>query len=424
MPEIKKRPKIFYGWWVVAASAAIMFYVAGIINQGFTAVFQPIVDEFGWTYTQVSGGAMLRSLEVGLLAPLVGYLVDRWGSRKLVLGGVILVSLGLFSLSRINSLTTFYLSVILVAIGMSSCVGTAFLPTVTNWFRKRVGTAMGLAAVGGGLGGLTVPIVTLLVDNFGWRDALFYLSISVLVVGLPLAMLLRHKPEQYGYLPDGEVLGIGNKSVFTPVSSLPVITAGQVLKTRIFWQLSIASICFTGVTGAIMTHIMPYLSSVGISRTFSSILVLMLSVVNVMGRFGSGWLADKFSTQRVYVVVLILMSMGTLAFAYIVPGSILLIVIFVIFYGLGQAGSQTLRTVILRKYFSSGKFGTILGVADMMMMLGQFGVLIAGWAFDVWDTYRGIWIIYAGLILVGIALIATTPKTVKIKEPESPAMTQ
>jgi MFS family permease len=422
MNPIKKRPKVFYGWWIVSASTLIMLFVPGIINQGFTVIFQPIVQEFGWSYAQVSLGASLRGLEVGILAPLVGFLVDRWGSRRLVFAGIIIIALGLFSLSRVHSLGAFYWSFVLIAIGMSSCVGTVFIPTITNWFHKKIGMAIGLMGAGTGFGGFLVPLITFLVDKYDWRTALFILSLSILVIGLPLSLIIRHKPEQYGYLPDGALEiypDTKNKPVTVIDSSAPVITAKQALRTGVFWHLALASSCFSIVSGSIMTHIMPYLSSVGFSRTFSSTLVLVLSMVSIGGRFGSGWLGDRIDTKRVYMLFLILMTTGTVFFAYVIPGRSWLLVLFVIFYGLGTAGNMTLRPTLLRKYFHSGKFGAILGIADAMMMVGQIGVPLAGWVYDTWGSYHGIWLGYAGVIIVGMILLATTPNSLTIRAPKT-----
>ncbi len=96
----QRPPKVFYGWWIVGACVFILLYTSGVIHFGFTAVVEPIAEEFGWSYAQISLASSLRGLEMGLLAPLVGFLVDRWGPRRLVFGGSILVGLGLLVLSR------------------------------------------------------------------------------------------------------------------------------------------------------------------------------------------------------------------------------------------------------------------------------------------------------------------------------------
>jgi predicted MFS family arabinose efflux permease len=102
------HPKIFYGWYIVGACILIMLFVGGVIDFGFTAVIEPIAKEFGWSYAQISLAASLRGLEIGLLAPLMGLLVDRWGPRRLVLGGSLLICGGLLTLSNVSSLIMFY----------------------------------------------------------------------------------------------------------------------------------------------------------------------------------------------------------------------------------------------------------------------------------------------------------------------------
>ena len=113
--------KIFYGWWIVIASFLVALYTGGVIYYGFTAFFEPIAKEMGWSYTQISLAASLRGLEVGLLAPLVGILADRWGPRKVLFGGILITAAGLFLLSSASSLFTFYVAFALLAIGLSAC---------------------------------------------------------------------------------------------------------------------------------------------------------------------------------------------------------------------------------------------------------------------------------------------------------------
>ncbi len=106
--HVNRNPsRVFYGWWVVGASFFISLYTGGVVFFGFTAVFEPIADEFGWSYAQISLAASIQGLEAGLLAPVTGLLVDRWGPRKLIFGGAIISGLGLILLSRITSLAMF-----------------------------------------------------------------------------------------------------------------------------------------------------------------------------------------------------------------------------------------------------------------------------------------------------------------------------
>jgi MFS family permease len=135
----QKNHSVFYGWWIVGACFWIFLLTGGFVVLGFTAFFEPIANEFGWSYTQISLAASLRGLEMGILAPLIGMFVDRWGPRRLLIGGAIITSLGLILLSRTASLAMFYGSFLLLAVGMSICSSTVLMTAVANWFRRKIG---------------------------------------------------------------------------------------------------------------------------------------------------------------------------------------------------------------------------------------------------------------------------------------------
>ncbi|MFC1916439.1 MFS transporter, partial [Chloroflexota bacterium] len=196
---------MFYGWWIVGAAFVVALYVGGVVFYGFTAIFEPIADELGWSYTQISIAASLRGLEMGLLAPLSGILVDRWGPRRLVFSGAIFAAAGLFVLSHTTSLITFYVAFALIAVAMSFCTMTVLMAVIANWFRRKVGIASGIVVSGFGFSGLIVPLIVRLIELYEWRMTMIILALGMLVTVLPLSFLFRHKPEQYGYLPDGNI---------------------------------------------------------------------------------------------------------------------------------------------------------------------------------------------------------------------------
>ena len=130
---------MFFGWYIVGASFLITLYVSGSINLGFTAVFEPIANELGWSYTQISFAASLRGLETGLLAPVAGMFLDRWGPRPVVVFGALLNGFGLMLLSQVNSLAMFYTAFIFIAAGVSTTTSGLLMTAVANWFQKRAG---------------------------------------------------------------------------------------------------------------------------------------------------------------------------------------------------------------------------------------------------------------------------------------------
>ena len=154
-----KPRRVFYGWWIVVACFFISLYTGGVVFYGFTAFFEPLADKFHWSYAQISFAASLRGMEAGLLAPLVGILVDRWGSRRLLVSGTIISTLGLILLSRTASLAMFYGAFLLLAVGMSICSSTVLMTAVANWFRKKIGIATGIMVSGYGFSGLLVSVI-------------------------------------------------------------------------------------------------------------------------------------------------------------------------------------------------------------------------------------------------------------------------
>ena len=412
-PE-NKHAGIFYGWYIVGACVVITLYTGGVVHFGFTAVFEPIAEEFGWSYAQISLASSLRGLEMGLLAPFMGFLVDRYGPRRLIFAGSLVACAGFLLLSRVDSLFMFYIAFALLAFGMSTTGGTILMTAIANWFHRRVSIAMGIVASGFGLGGLLVPVVTILVDTLEWRTAMIVVGLGMIVIVLPLSFIVRHKPEPYGYQPDGGLIGPVDATDFQsprPVDEIN-IPAKQALRSRTFWQLGISSMCHAFVVGAVVTHMMPYLSSLGIVRSTSSVIAFILPTASIIGRLSSGWLAIRYGSRRVFATSFISMTAGILIFGYISTGMMWLIVPFVITFSLGWGCSVTSRLSLMRESFGRANFGKIMGFISGMMMLGHVtGAPIAGWVYDTWGSYQGAWLAFSILTLAGAALVFTLPVT-------------
>ena len=255
----KKHPKVFYGWWIVSACFLIALYTGGVIFYGFTAIFEPIANELGWSYTQISLAASLRGLEMSLLAPFIGILADRWGPKRLIFSGVVITTVGLILLSYAMSLAMFYGAFILIAIGIGGCSSTVLMIAVVNWFRRHVGIASGIVVSGFGFGGLLIPVIVTLIEMYGWRLTMTILALGMLVIVLPLSLLFRHKPEQYGCLPYGQVKGLVTfDNSLSPSQAVGVdVKVKQVLKSSTFWRIALAFTFQIMVSHAIITHVMP-----------------------------------------------------------------------------------------------------------------------------------------------------------------------
>ena len=409
IPDTKR--KVFFGWYVVIACVIITLYTGGVVNFGFTAVFDPLAKEFGWSYAQISFASSLRGLEVGLLSAAVGLLVDKWGPRKLIIGGSVLIFLGYMVLSRVSSLFMFYAAFALIALGMSACTGTVLLTAVTHWFRRKAGIATGLVASGFGLGGIIVPIVTALIDTFQWRTAMTVVGIGVLLICLPLALLVRHRPEDYGYLPDGDIEPAAKPAgENTRAESEVNRSVWQALRDRAFWHVSLSSMCHSFVVGAVVTHVMPYLGSVGIDRAVASLIALVLPLCSIAGRLSSGVLSGKFGNRGVYSSSFVLMTLGLLSFSAMSPGTLWLAIPFIITFSLGWGFSVISRITLLREHYGRASFGAIIGFNSTIMMIGNVsGAPLAGWSYDTFGSYQGAWIVFGIVTLGGMVLALTIP---------------
>jgi OFA family oxalate/formate antiporter-like MFS transporter len=406
-----KPRQIFYGWWIVGACFFISLYVGGVVFYGFTTLIEPLVDEFGWSYTQISFAASLRGMEMGILAPFVGMLVDRWGPRRLLFSGVIITSLGLMLLSRTTSLATFYGAFVLMAIGMSTCSSTVLMTAVANWFRRKIGIATGIMICGYGFSGLLIPVIVNLIDAYKWRMTLAILTIGLLAVCLPLSLLVRHKPEQYGYLPDGEVSNIEISDDLNKAQTVEAdVGAKQAIKSRTFWHIAVALMCQFIILSAVITHVMPYLTDIGFTRATAGLVAAGIPLASIAGRLGLGWLGDKVDTRRVAAGAFAMMGLGLLCFGFISAEDTWLIVPFLIIFGIGYGGNNTLRASLIREFFGRSRFGTIHGFAVGIMALGTIaGPPLAGWVFDNWKTYQPLWFVFAGLAVVALLSVVTTP---------------
>ncbi len=403
--------KVFFGWWIVLACFIIGTYVAGIVYYSFTAFFEPLIEEFGWSYTQISFAMSLRGLEMSIFAPLLGFLVDRFGSRKLIFCGTITVGFGLILLSITQSLAMFYGSFLLICFGAGGCASIVFMSTAANWFSKNVGKAIAIITCGFGAGGLIVPLVVRLIDLYHWRTTLIILGLGMWILGIPLSFVIRNKPEQYGYLPDGELLHdpmphLKNKDKGSEIGFK------EAVKQRAFLYLMIVEVIRHTIVSAVIIHVMPYFSSMGIPRPTAGMVAAAIPLFSIVGRFGFGWFGDIFDKRYMMAVALCLMGMGLLAFCYVQQGWFILI--FLLLFCPGCWGSMILTRTIQREYFGRDSFGKILGIIMGFASIGGIiGPTLAGWVFDTLRSYHLIWLVFCGFSGLSIWLILRMKPLIK-----------
>jgi sugar phosphate permease len=404
---------MFYGWYIVAAITVIGIIVGGTTYYGFTAMVGPIAATMGWGYAQIALAMTLRGVESGVMNPIMGALADRWPAKRLVFLGITILGIGLFLLSQVNSLSMFYVSFLIIGLGGS--LGMQVVPTVViaRWFRRNTGKAFGVMAAGIGTGGFLVPVVTMMVDTYGWRPFLIGLAIIVLVIGLPVSFVFRNRPEDYGFLPDGKLQDRLDDSLIVQTEDVSM-GVKEALKTRAFWSIGIAFMLQTAGGSAVLLHIMPYLESVGIERSTASMVAMFLPIISIPSLLAFGWLSDIYRRNYIITVTMLLSSVGLFLLSIIDGSSFGLIVGFVIVYGAGFGAQMSLRPPIMREYFGSKKFGAIFGLGSVFITIGAISTPpLAGWIFDTRGVYDPTWLVLSGVCMLGVILILTLPRASK-----------
>jgi len=408
--------KIFYGWRIVFAGGALQFLQALLLNQSFGVYLAVLVEERGWSKTSLSGAAALKSTEVALLGPVLGWLVDRFGARGMARSGVLLFGGGFMLLSQIDTLLGFYAAFVVLALGASMFSNFLVSVSIIQWFEKRRTKALSALQFGGAIGGLFVFLVAMSMQAFGWRVTAFGSGAIAILLGWPLACMIRNKPEDQGETVDGlqpepKVAGMAE----APAG--PAFTARQALRTSAFWLISLGHAFSLLAVIAINVHAITHIKE-GLGYTLSQA-TLVFTLVTVGQFFGVmlGWvIGEKFVKRKVAAACMLMHATGMLMLTY-ATGTVIL-VLSVLVHGVAWGLRGPFMQAIRADYFGRRSIGTIMGLSATITVFGHIlGPLIAGVFADAYGNYRAGFTLLAVLCAVGslFFLMARPPKFTPIK---------
>jgi MFS family permease len=410
-PSLKKKG-IFYGWWIAVAAAVLSFFCAGSFIYGFSVFFNPIRNTFKWTAAETSAAFSFRSVENGIFSPIIGRLADKVAPRKLLITGVTIIGIGFILMSFISSLWTFYGCFMLIAGGESLAGLLVVNTTIANWFSKKRSRALTIIFIGPGLSGLLAPLMAFSINEIGWRQTLLFMGMAFWAITIPLSLLFRDRPKNYGYLPDGEPIGQkGNISnVITPGEGF---TAREAIKSRTFWMLSLSQLLLQMALSAVLVHIVAYLENVGVPRSTAAVSVTGLTMCSLIGRLGFGFLGDFTNKRYLIAISFVLQAIGLFAFSMITLNNMWLLIVFLLTYGPGFGGPAPLYSALQADYFGTKHFGTIMGLLTTSSVIpALISPVIAGRIVDVMGNYKLAWQLAAFTVLPAIPLMlfALPPK--------------
>ena len=380
---------VFYGWWLVGIAGFMLTLMSVSVFQGLGTMLVGLERHFGWSRTAMSGAFVLARAEGAVLGPIEGFLIDRFGCRRLILIGYIIMGIGFLMFSRVNALWEFYLAFMVITLGGGLGGWLANISLINNWFDRRRSFAMAAAMSGVHLGGFLVPVLAFGIDSHGFRWATLGIGVFLLAIVGPVVKVIRNLPEDYGMRPDGapavEPEPGPDQAPADPVRE-PDFTAAQAIRTPVFYIITLAQISSSLSIMTLALHLVPKLTDIGFSLGGAGVVVLTYTAIALPAQFAAGYIADRLPKPPVIFACLILQSIGILviALAETAPMAYL----FAVLYGIGFGGRIPLLTSLRGDYFGRKAFATIMGLSQLPSSLVTIGApLFAGYMFDTTGTY-------------------------------------
>lgn len=382
--------KLYYGWWIVL-SGFVNQAIAGALSQrSYGAYVVLLREEFGWSKAALSGAFSLQQIESGLIGPIQGWLLDRFGPRLSMRVGIVLFGAGFMLFSQIHSLTGFYISYLLMAVGTSLSSYFPLSVVIVNWFDRRRARALSAIQMGSAVGGLLVAVVAFSLETYGWRSTAFVSGVLLIVVGLPLTQVIRRRPEDHGLSVDGEGAGATppGASLAEAGATARDFTLRQAMATPAFWLISLGHGSALLIVSAVNVHLVLHLTEdLDYSLALASLVVTAITASQIGGTLLGGAIGDKFDKRLLSVACMGCHTLGLLLVANAV--NIVMVFTFAILHGAAWGLRGPMMQAIRADYFGRSAYGAILGTSSLVVTLGSIaGPLVAGYLADQTGGYN------------------------------------
>lgn len=404
-----KRLTYFYGYNIVTAGFGIQAVGWGV-TIAFGVFFTPLLVDFEWSRTTLSGAQSLALFISGLLSILIGRLSDRFGPRMVMSVGAFFFGLGLLLMSGLNHIWQLFLFYgVIFGIGLS-VVDVISLSITARWFVRRRGIMTGIVKVGTGAGQLVIPLVaSLLIAGYGWQISYVIIGAAAMVLLMFIGQFLRRDPTQMGLLPDG------NNELQTQGPNLAEtgFYTHEALRTRQFWTICFAFLTTMFCLLMIMVHVVPHAIDIGISSATAAGILSTIGGISMLGRFITGVAIDRIGNRLSMIICLILLILALLWLQ--LAGELWMLYLFAIVYGFSHGGLYTVISPIVAEYFGIRSHGVIFGIVVFSSMVGgAIGPVIAGNIFDTTGSYGLAFWICTSVSALALVIILTLKKPGKI----------
>ncbi|UCG06647.1 MAG: MFS transporter [Desulfobacterales bacterium] len=411
--RIDGSSRFYYGWIIVAVALVSMAFWLGI-RSCFSVFYVALLEEFPWNRGDSAGVQSMALITYTVVAPMVGGLIDRFGPRRIVVPGILVLVAGLVLCSTIETLAQFYILYGVVMGTGITCIGiVTYSAILAHWFEKKRGLASGIAVSGMGLGTFfLVPLSQSVISIWGWRVTFMVIAALVLVILLPAnALFLKHKPEDVGQCADG--LRADGTFENTCSNNTDRRSAGDEWTTKKiflsgrFWALM--GFTFFSIIGIwiMLVHNVRFLVDQGIDKMTAALIFAMVGVVSSIFRIFWGWLSDRIGREITFTMgilcgcmgvgsLILLESSGMKWFAYS----------FFIFFGMGWGVAAPMFIAVAADLFKGKVFGLIYGFVEAGVgIAGAFGAWVAGYIFDKTQSYQMAFILVIVVMLLSCLFI-------------------
>ncbi len=394
---------IFYGWYIVLFGSLIVAVGSGILYHGFTVFFLPLKRDLGVSSAAIALLYGAARLEGGAEGPLVGYLIDRFGPRTLILIGTTLSGVGLLLLSTVHNFWSFFfIYIFIVSLGFNAGFFHPVYAAINNWFIRRRGMGFAIIGCASSIGGMIMaPFLSYLILNFGWRLSAAFAGIIILGIAIPSGLRIYRSPEALGLRPDGLKSGEeaqGGSSLEWRIR-IKDFSVSEALRTSTFWLLFGAITLRIFVTVALTIHFVPLYVWKGLSEVASAYMVSLFASGTIGATLLCGGLGDRLSKALLCSLGIVPTVAGMICLnfsssLYILP--------------LGLAitmGTVPLNWALIGDFFGRKSFGTLRGIMGVGNGLGTFlSPIYAGWVFDSTGSYAPVLTNFIIILLLSAVL--------------------
>lgn len=376
-----------------------LFSIVGIAFYGLPFFYDFWLEDYGWSRATVTSGNAVGKIMLALFAFLTGWIIDRFGPRRVMLVGILLGGVALIGLSRMTSLWLFYLFYFINALAYMSGGPLPNQVLISRWFDSSRGKAMGIAYIGIGVGGMLVPLIAnWLNQSFGWQNALMILGFGMIAIAFPMIWFIKDNPES-------RIIGIVDEKEKTPLRAI--------LKKRNVYLLIIGSmLSIAAVAGTSQNLKLFFTFDLGYTQTHSARIMSLVLASSIIGRLLMGWLADKIPKKYVMILIFTLVSCSIpLLYAASTPGVIYL---FAVLFGIALGGDYMIIPLMAAELFGVRILGRIMGIVISADVLGEaLAPVLVGWLRDQSDSYTTGFSALIVFAVLGVVAVSLLPKSGK-----------